>query len=118
MVLQFLTSMPVTELLETTPMASSLAAPTKPSTTPFLFTDTELKMELTTGWSRTLGDPTGAMAVPLRSFVEPTSAVLENTAMQLSVRRPVELPLILQSLLHQHQSQLNKNVIFPSTGQV
>jgi hypothetical protein len=78
----------------------------------------ELKMELTTGWSRTLGDPTGAMAVPLRSFVEPMSAVLENTAMQLSARRLVELPLILQSLLHQPQSQLNKNVIFPSTGQV
>jgi hypothetical protein len=38
--------------------------------------------------------------------------------MQLSVRRPVDLSLTLQSLLHQHQSQLNRNVIFPSTGQV
>ena len=118
MVLQFLTSMPVTELLETTPMASSLAAPTKPSTTPFLFTDTELKMELTTGWSRTLGDPTGVTVEPSRSVVEPMSAVLEDTAMQLSVRRPVDLSLTLQSLLHQHQSQLNRSVIFPSTGQV
>jgi hypothetical protein len=38
--------------------------------------------------------------------------------MQLSVRRPVDLSLTLQSLLHQHQSQLNRSVIFPSTGQV
>jgi hypothetical protein len=118
MVQQFLTCMPVIEPLETTPMASFLGAPLKPSTMLFLFTGTELKMVLITGWSKTPGDPTGVTVEPLRSAVEPMSAVLEDTAMQLSARGPVELSLTLQSLLHQHQSQLNRNVIFPSTGQV
>ena len=84
----------------------------------FWFTGMELKMELTTGWSRIPGDPTGAMVELLRSAVEPMSVELETTAIQPSARRPVELLLTLQSLLLQPRSQLTKNVIFPSIFRV
>jgi hypothetical protein len=114
MVLLFLTCMLVTKLLETTPMASSQAAPPRLSTTLFLFLVTELmKMELITGWSRTPGAPTGAMMEPSRSFVEPTSVALEASAIQPSVKGQVELPLILQSLIH----QTRRSVIFLKTIQ-
>ena len=61
MELPSLTSMPVTKLLETMPMESFQPALLRTSITLSWLLDMAQRMELTTGWSRTLGDQTGEM---------------------------------------------------------
>ena len=117
MVLLFPTSMQVTVLLEIMPMVFLLNVLPKILTMLFWLLDMELKMELTFGLWKILGEPLGATMAWLRSDVDPMSVVLANTAMLLSVWRPLENSLILQSLHHQSPFHHNRNVTSPRLTQ-
>ena len=108
----FLTSTPVTKHLETMPMGYLLAAQARKPTMLYWLLDMELRKELISGWSRTLGAQAGVTVERSRSGVEPVSAASGATAMLPSVPSQLELSLIHQSLLHPSQSPLNRSVMF------
>ena len=113
MVLLSLTSMPVMNLLATMVVEFTVAAQKLRSTMLCWLLAMVLKMDKTTGWSRTLGVQTGAKMVWSRWLEEETCAELANTAMLLSVRRPLESSPIPQWPLPQSPFHPSRNAISP-----